>query len=408
MLAISFNSRTSKATRRKYRGRDYYVSNAVLIVEGVLNGSDGEIYYPADESSRSAMDWNGIPLTLRHPTQNGIPVSARSPEILDAYELGRVFNVRMDGGKLVGEAWFDIVRVNEIDLALPEPQKLRPRLESGKPIELSTGLFLRREERAGTFNGRAYKAVARDYRPDHLAVLPDDIGACSVNDGCGINVNQAQNYNPTPIEEVMTPEQKKETIAFITANCSCWKNDAATLEGFASEKLNAIKAEVLATNALKAENERLKATPPTLVPQLPAPAPTPAPANNTAAATVPTFQDLLAAAPPEVRATWNNAVAIVNAEKARLIGELVANVAPDAKQSAITVYSGMQVEQLRTLASAMPKAPPAATVAAAAAPDFIANYFGIGVPGTQAPITNDDNDILRLPVYDWSTPAGKN
>lgn len=407
MLVLRFNSRTSAVTRRKYRGKDFLVSNAVLIVEGVLNGSDGEIYYPADESSRSAMDWNGMPLTLRHPMMNGVPVSARSPEVLEAYEIGRVFNVGMRGGNLVGEAWFEIDRVIEADQELPAPHQLRPRLESGKPIELSTGLFLRREERAGTFNGRAYRAIARDYRPDHLAVLPDDIGACSVNDGCGINVNQAQNSNSTPIEGIMTPEQKKETIAFITANCSCWKNDAATLEGFTPEKLNAIKSEILATNALKAENERLKASPP---PPAPAPAPAPAipaPATNAATPKAPTFQELIAAAPPEVQATWNNAVAIVNAEKARLIGELTANVAAESKQAAIAVYAAMPVDQLRTLAAAMPKAPPAPTPTPGTPADFIANYFGIGVPGTQAPITNDDNDILRLPVYDWST-ATKN
>jgi hypothetical protein len=31
--------------------------------------------------------------------------------------------------------------------------------------------------------------VARNYRPDHLAVLPDQRGACSLTDGCGVMVN---------------------------------------------------------------------------------------------------------------------------------------------------------------------------------------------------------------------------
>lgn len=61
-------------------------------------------------------------------------------------------------------------------------------LEAGRPMELSTGLFTQNEPApaGATFNGRPYDYVARNYRPDHLAVLPDQIGACSLADGCGV------------------------------------------------------------------------------------------------------------------------------------------------------------------------------------------------------------------------------
>ena len=62
-------------------------------------------------------------------------------------------------------------------------------LAAGRKIELSTGLFTDNEPaRPGaTHNGRAYGHVARAHRPDHLAILPDRRGACSVDDGCGVN-----------------------------------------------------------------------------------------------------------------------------------------------------------------------------------------------------------------------------
>ena len=60
-------------------------------------------------------------------------------------------------------------------------------------MEVSTGLFTENEEVHGEFRGKPYIAVARNYRPDHLAWLPDQIGACSLAAGCGtLKLNQAK------------------------------------------------------------------------------------------------------------------------------------------------------------------------------------------------------------------------
>lgn len=53
-------------------------------------------------------------------------------------------------------------------------------------VELSTGLFTDNEVEAGTWNGEDFVAIARNYRPDHLAILPDKVGACSIKDGAGL------------------------------------------------------------------------------------------------------------------------------------------------------------------------------------------------------------------------------
>jgi len=42
----------------------------------------------------------------------------------------------------------------------------------------------------GVWNEEEYHSIVRNYRPDHLALLPGAIGACSWEDGCGIRANK--------------------------------------------------------------------------------------------------------------------------------------------------------------------------------------------------------------------------
>ena len=180
-------------TRREtLNGKDFIVASATLLMPQVLTGSQGPLLYPADEISKDPATWNGMPLVLRHPVRNGSAVSGRHPRILEQQGLGHVYEASVENGKLTAEAWFDIDAVKRVDNDLDDEHKILPRLESGKPIELSTGLFTSNEPKEGTHDGKRYTHIARNYRPDHLAVLPDQTGACSVKDGCGINVNEAE------------------------------------------------------------------------------------------------------------------------------------------------------------------------------------------------------------------------
>jgi hypothetical protein len=162
-----------------------------LIVPGVLAGSKGALYYPATEIGRNPDSWNGMPIVVTHPFVDGEARSARDPSILEQYEVGRVFNAYADGsGPLDAEGWFDVELVQNHDRKLPNQNKILPRLERGEPVELSTGLYTTNEPAvAGSvFNEKSYDYVARNYRPDHLAILPDQPGACSLKDGCGVHM----------------------------------------------------------------------------------------------------------------------------------------------------------------------------------------------------------------------------
>lgn len=185
-VILNKSTRTGSVRREVRGGREYLVVPATLIVPGVLNGSRGPLYYPPDEVARNADDWNDVPIVVRHPTKNGIHVSGRSPDVLDRYKVGRVYGAHVDNkGRLRGEGWFDVEATKRVD------RRVYDSLSAGLPVELSTGLFTENEKagRGANHLGREYDYIARNYKPDHLAVLPDEVGACSVNDGCGFLVN---------------------------------------------------------------------------------------------------------------------------------------------------------------------------------------------------------------------------
>lgn len=178
--------------RRELNGRTYRVAPFVGIVPGVLEGSQGPLLYTNEETSRDPGAWNGMPVTADHPVDNdGQPCSGRSPEVLDRVGLGTVFG-SVFNGRLAGEVWLDEVEA---------PRKLMRNhgaigsqvwndFLAGKPLEISTGLYTDNDPTPGTYKGRSYTHVARNHRPDHLALLVGKRGACSVPDGCGLNLNE--------------------------------------------------------------------------------------------------------------------------------------------------------------------------------------------------------------------------
>jgi hypothetical protein len=180
-------------TRREtWQGREYVVVPMTLLVPGVLQGSKGPLLYPAEEVRKSPDDWNHIPIVVYHPMKDGKPVSARSPAILSKYGVGFVFHSRTDSkGVLKGEGWLDVEATRRVDKSVLDSVQL------GKPIELSTGLFVDDEPapEGAIFNDhrgtRKYVGIARNYKPDHLAILPSGKGACSLADGCGVLINEA-------------------------------------------------------------------------------------------------------------------------------------------------------------------------------------------------------------------------
>lgn len=52
-------------------------------------------------------------------------------------------------------------------------------------IEVSTGYFCQILDGTGVYKGKPYDGIQINLRPDHIATLPDEVGAGSWKDGCG-------------------------------------------------------------------------------------------------------------------------------------------------------------------------------------------------------------------------------
>lgn len=173
------------ALRREQRdGRNFVVVPIIALVEGVHSGSGGPTYYPANEIAETAGAWRGVPLTIDHPNENGNPISALNPDVLKNWSVGTFENVRFEDGKLKGEGWIDLDRVAELS---PETLQM---IQEGRPLEVSTGLFTTSDGQSGTFRGEEFDSTVSDFVPDHLALLPNAVGACSFRDGCGVRNNK--------------------------------------------------------------------------------------------------------------------------------------------------------------------------------------------------------------------------
>lgn len=196
-LHIESDTLVSNTRTERMGGREYLVKDATILVEGVLNGSDGPLFYPESEISLNVGQWNGIPLTARHPMATDPsdgrvkPVSARDPRVMDKYGIGYVYNDRMEGGRRRVDAWFDVQNCEKLD------PRIIPLVRSGKAMNISTGIVTRKQKAVNnaSHKGKGYTHSVHNIRPDHLAVLLDERGACSVGDGCGININRGAYAN---------------------------------------------------------------------------------------------------------------------------------------------------------------------------------------------------------------------
>jgi hypothetical protein len=156
--------------------KEVMVVPVVAIVEGVLNGK----LVTVNEFAAIVEAWEGVAIPVRHPEVNGVKVSANLPSIIESSVIGHFHNVKLVGNTLQGEMYIDIEATKRKGF---EP--LLDRLAANEQIEVSTAYFADEETVSGTHEGITYNAKARNLRPDHLAILPDEVGACSVERGCG-------------------------------------------------------------------------------------------------------------------------------------------------------------------------------------------------------------------------------
>lgn len=169
-----------KVRREKMNGRDVIiVPSATLPDDIVMN----DIRYPADEIEKSFKGLERTPAPLGHPQINGKFVSARDPEGINIGWIGAFnTNVRRENGRVLLDKVIDVERANQSEGG----KAVLAAIEKGEPVHTSTGLLCMLDAANGDVD---YKFSARDIEWDHDAILLDEEGAATPEQGVGMLVN---------------------------------------------------------------------------------------------------------------------------------------------------------------------------------------------------------------------------
>ena len=171
----------SPVRREMLEGRQHLVVPMAVMAEGVHEGSGGPCLYTNEELERATPTLDHKPIVVYHPKMNGQFVSACQPEVLNTQKVGICLNTEHNG-KTRAEAWIDEERCRTVD------ERILNNIEKGIITEVSTGVISDpvKGNVSGQWNGIQFNHKATDIRYDHLAILPDQIGAYSVAKGAGL------------------------------------------------------------------------------------------------------------------------------------------------------------------------------------------------------------------------------
>jgi len=166
--------------REKRNGRDVVIVPSATLPDNIVMN---DIMYPADEIAKSFASLERTPAPLGHPTINGAFVSARDPEGINLGWIGAWNeNVRRENGRVFLDKVIDVETASRSDGG----KRVLEAIDNGGPIHTSTGLLALLEAANGDVN---YKHIARALEFDHDAILLDELGAATPEQGVGMLVN---------------------------------------------------------------------------------------------------------------------------------------------------------------------------------------------------------------------------
>ena len=185
---------------------EHLVIPTVAAVNGVMNG--GLLTMETIEASLPA--WEGVAVTMAHPTQYGENISANTQFAIENFVVGRFFNARIDGDKFKGEFWINMEQLEEHE----HKDEFLAAVEAGETIEVSTAYWCGQIGKSGIHNGEKYTHIQTGLVPNHVAILLHEEGACSVAKGCGTpRTNQEEGQVDDQPETNEEQEKQKNFFA---------------------------------------------------------------------------------------------------------------------------------------------------------------------------------------------------
>ena len=173
-------------------GSTYTIRDVVGAIDDIVMNSR---LYPADQLKAAAATLEGKPAPAGHPKNSaGQAISALNGEALASAWIGSyVRNARHEAGRTIAD-----VVVNEAQArAHPDGAKLIERLDAAiagnnaEPIHVSTGLMMDPIIANGESRGKKYSSIVTNIRYDHLAILLNETGAATPEQGVGMFLNSA-------------------------------------------------------------------------------------------------------------------------------------------------------------------------------------------------------------------------
>lgn len=167
-----------------------------IVVRGITPVVDDIVMnrklYPAAEIEKAYNTLERNPMPLGHPKVDGKHVSARDVRAVNEYHVGAwLQNVSHKDGKVMGDMYVN----RQYAESSEKGKRLINRLDemlagtNSDPIHISTGLLYSGIAANGESKGKKYNEIATNMMFDHVAVLLDEPGAGTPEEGVGIFVN---------------------------------------------------------------------------------------------------------------------------------------------------------------------------------------------------------------------------
>lgn len=244
-IQLITNAITSDMVRKEeFQGEMHYmIKSATMPDDIVMNG----ILYPAEEIELSYKGLERVHAPVGHPVDDdGMFVSASDPFAIRNYYIGaQVVNVERKNGKVYHDTAINIAAAKQTERGKRVLDRVEALMngDNVKPIHTSTGVYLKKNELDTPMSNQygEYSAIASQLYFDHNAILLDEVGAATPEQGTGMAVNSVDQtvfvHNETKTEPA-EPVEKTVTFTYAENDQESFFNRMATFiknMGFASD-----------------------------------------------------------------------------------------------------------------------------------------------------------------------------
>ncbi|MBK5074608.1 hypothetical protein I2492_15500 [Budviciaceae bacterium CWB-B4] len=190
-MQVNVTTKVNGASIRRevHNGRDHIVIPSYTLPANVIMNKE---LYPESEIDAHYQGLEGTLAPLGHPTVNGQFVSAFSPEGINIGHIGAWNrNVKKSGNRVYVEKWVDVANAQQSEGGREFLDRVAAieRGEDVPPIHTSVAVF--REQIEATPEQKAQGAdwVVKIHGMDHDAILLNEVGAATPEQGVGLMVN---------------------------------------------------------------------------------------------------------------------------------------------------------------------------------------------------------------------------